>query len=235
MQINKQLLEELILEVLEEEGELDEWSLPGAKPGRLANIARRMSGRAGGRVGPDAPWGAPPSKSDPSGVGPGKELGEPIGMAAAGELTGGAALKLQLKAPRVQQALVVMKEIIGKQPPMNRAEFLAGLMLEMGIDESDVQRIASSARTKTRERAKKSAEMAASMPGGERRSPVQRSQSAPAGPSGVTALSQGRKLGSSWGAGAAGQRGKAAAQEGKRRRVAQEGKKRRVIRIRRKK
>ena len=224
MQINKQLLEELILEVLEEEGELDEvrgWAKSAAQRLGLLSKGRRTSGAAGGSVEAPGEWGPPPSKSDPSGVGPGKELGEPIGMAAAEELTGGAALKLQLKVPRVQQALVVMKEIIGKQPPMNRAEFLAGLMLEMGIDESDVQRIASAARTKTRERSKKSAEMAATMPGGERRAPVQRSK--------------GRQLGTPWGAGAAGQRGKAAAQEGKRRRVAQEGKKRRVIRIRRKK
>ena len=88
MKINKELLEELILEVLKEEDDLNEdWA-------RALKNAFTKNPRASQQT--QSPIGRARS------AGPGIEDDE-VAMAAAGRLSNAAALKSQLKSPQVQQ------------------------------------------------------------------------------------------------------------------------------------
>jgi hypothetical protein len=157
MQINKQLLEELILEVLEEEEEVDEELINeqirevfNFNPFSSKKTAKSMANTRGGAVEEPKAFGAPPTTRTAQGGGLRKDLGTD----AAGKLSGGASMKMQLMRPQVQQALNVMKDTIIQQPRSNRALFVAGLLVDMGIEVEDVQRLASALRDETGEQRK---------------------------------------------------------------------------------
>lgn len=149
MKINKRLLEELILEVLEEEEEeLDEVF------GKAMKMAKGAAGRLGLTRG---------NKGGPS-AGPGIADDE-VAMAAASKLSNAAALKSQLKRPQVQQALRQIAATLEQQgTPQMKARFLGLLMVELGVTEDLATLIAGELRTASRQRAAKSDKLAASLP-----------------------------------------------------------------------
>lgn len=150
MKINKQLLEELILEVLKEEDDLNEdWA-------RALKNAFTKKPRASQQT--QSPIGRTRS------AGPGIEDNE-VAMAAAGRLSNAAALKSQLKNPRVQQVLRQISDTLSQQGSnQQKARFLGMLMAELGVDESIASLIAGELRTAAKDRAAKSTKMAAGLP-----------------------------------------------------------------------
>ena len=149
MKINKQLLEELILEVLEEEEtELDEVF------GKAMDIAKGAAGRLGLTRG---------KKGGPS-PGPGIADDE-VAMAAANKLSNAAALKSQLKRPQVQQVLKEIAATLERQAsPQMKARFLGMLMVELGVGAELATLISGALRTADKDRAAKSDKLAASLP-----------------------------------------------------------------------
>jgi len=148
MKINKQLLEEIILEVIKEEAELDEVF------GGVADAARGMAGRLGLTRG---------KKGGPS---PGAGIEDsPVAMAAADKLSSSAALKSQLKRPQVQQALQQIAATLAKQSsPQMKASFIGMLLAELGVGEDMAVLIAGTLRTASKDKAAKSDKMAATLP-----------------------------------------------------------------------
>lgn len=112
MKINKQLLEELILEVLEEEeAELDEVF------GGVARTVNRALGRQP-RMQKDRAIGADTSS-----------------------LSGAGGISSRIGSQQTSAVLGTLRDILDKQPPNRRAQYLAQLMIDMGIKDEDVSLI----------------------------------------------------------------------------------------------